>query len=135
MLVELRDRSGGSFTKASPSVFENVYQSLPKISIDHAVLEISNKVAVVPAAIGWQDIGSCDAIARGFTSNAEGNNLFGDVLALECNGTTIDSDGPFVAAIGLNDQVVVVSGGAVLVTALRNVPKSIYSGSYAPGLA
>ncbi len=92
-----------------------VYRSLPKISIDHAVLETSDRVAVVPAAIGWQDIGSWDALSRGFSPDADGNLSFGDVCLLDTTGTTIDSDGPFVAALGLKDLVVVAAGKAILV--------------------
>ncbi len=114
-LTALRDECKGSFTKASMDKFSEIYRSLPKISIDHAVLEVSENVAVIPAAMGWQDIGSWDAISRGFSADKQGNNLLGDVLAIDSTGTTIDTDGPFVAAIGLTDQVVVVSAGAVLV--------------------
>jgi len=113
-LRSLRDATG-SFTTSAPDQFRDVYQGLPKISIDHAVLEVSERVAVIPADMGWQDVGSWDAIARGFAPDSQGNNLFGDIFTLDTVGTTIDTDGPLVAAIGLTDQVVVVSSGAVLV--------------------
>lgn len=92
-----------------------VYTALPKISIDHAVLETSQNVAVVPMSVGWQDVGSWDALARGFKPDAQGNLAFGDAALIDTRGTTVDSDGPFVAALGLRDMVVVASGGAVLV--------------------
>lgn len=103
------------FTKCPPLALAAVYKSLPKISIDHAVLEVSSKVAMTPAAIGWQDVGSWSALERVFAPDAEGNLLFGDGCLLDSTGTTIDSDGPFVAALGVKDLVVVAARGAVLV--------------------
>ncbi len=92
-----------------------VYRGLPKISIDHAVLETSKNVAVVPMNVGWQDVGSWDSLSRGFPTDAQGNLAFGDACLIETKGTTVDSDGPFVAALGLTDMVVVAAQGAVLV--------------------
>ncbi len=113
-LRQLRDKAG-SFTTVAAKDFRDVYHSLPKISIDHAVLEVSEHVAVIPAAMGWQDVGSWDAIARGFAPDGQGNNLLGDTFVLDTTGTTIDTDGPFVAAIGVTDQVIVAASGAILV--------------------
>lgn len=93
----------------------SVYRGLPKISIDHAVLETSKNVAVVPIAVGWQDVGSWDALSRGFAPDAQGNLKFGDACLIDTRGSTVDSDGPFVAALGLSDMVVVAAKGAVLV--------------------
>jgi mannose-1-phosphate guanylyltransferase/mannose-6-phosphate isomerase len=91
------------------------YKELPKISIDNAVLEVSDKVAAVGADIGWQDVGSWDALARAFPPDADGNLLFGDGVLIDSKATTVDTDGPFVAALGVKDLVVVAASGAVLV--------------------
>lgn len=101
--------NGGSTSLAE------AYKGLPKISIDNALLEVSRNVAVVEADIGWQDVGSWDALARCFNPDAQGNLGYGDVLMLDTRDTTVDTDGPFVAALGLSGMVVVVSDGAVLV--------------------
>ncbi|MCX6110805.1 MAG: sugar phosphate nucleotidyltransferase [Proteobacteria bacterium] len=122
-LTLLRDAQkalGGRFAAASKTtesraLLAAAYKQLPKISIDHAVLETSTNVAVVGADIGWADIGSWDALARTFGPDAHGNLLFGDGCLIDSHGTTVDTDGPFVAALGLSDHVVVSSGGAVLV--------------------
>jgi mannose-1-phosphate guanylyltransferase/mannose-6-phosphate isomerase len=107
--------SAGGFDTVAAADLARVYATLPKISIDHAVLEVSQRVAVVDADIGWQDVGSWDALARAFPTDAGGNIAFGDHVLIDSHGTTIDSDGPFVAALGVRDLVVVVDGGAVLV--------------------
>lgn len=92
-----------------------IYNKLPKISIDHAVLEVSDNIAVIEADIGWQDIGSWDALSRCFDTDSEGNLFYGDVLAIDTKNTTVDTDGAFVACVGLEDVAVVSSKGAILV--------------------
>lgn len=94
---------------------QEAYGQLPKISIDHAVLETSSRVAVLETDFGWQDVGSWDALSQCFPSNAQGNLLYGDTMMLDCANTTVDAEGHFVAGIGLENMVVVVSQGAVLV--------------------
>ena len=93
-----------------------VYPRLTKISIDEAVLEKSQKIAVVDADFGWQDVGSWDALAQAFPSkNPNGNLIFGDAVTIDTENTTIDTDGPLIATIGLRDMVVVHHNGAILV--------------------
>ncbi len=113
----LRDlmQPADGFLSVDRERMREVYGGLPKISIDHAVLETSKNVAVVPAAIGWQDVGSWDALERCFPTDAQGNLVSGPAMLLDTKRTTVDTDGPFVALLGVEDLVVVVSGGAVLV--------------------
>jgi mannose-1-phosphate guanylyltransferase len=87
----------------------------PSISIDYAVMEKSDKVAVVPVFAGWSDIGSFAALAEVLAPDADGNVLEGHALALGAKGCLIRSDGPMVAAIGVSDLVIVATGDAVLV--------------------
>ncbi len=94
---------------------QTTYSHLPKISIDHAVLEISENVVTVEADIGWKDVGSWDALSECFPTDENGNLSYGESLALDCRNTTIDSDGAFVATIGLDEMVVVSAKGGVLV--------------------
>lgn len=104
-----------SFTTATIQELANTYSQLPKISIDHAVLETSNKVAVVPADLGWQDVGSWSAVELCSELDEDGNSLKGDVIAIDSSKITVDTDGPLIACVGLKDLVVVASGGAILV--------------------
>ena len=114
-LAQAQAKGGGTFVDGDRSQLAEVYRSLPKISIDHAVLETSSNLAVVPADIGWQDVGTWDAVERAVTPDAAGNLAFGDVCLLGTKNSLVESDGPFVAALGVSDLVVVASGGAVLV--------------------
>lgn len=96
------------------ALFE-AYAQLPKISIDHAVLEVSNQSALIPADIGWQDVGSWDALSRCFPTDDQGNQLFGDGYLLNCHNTTVDVSQGFAAVIGLDNVVVVTTDDATLV--------------------
>jgi mannose-1-phosphate guanylyltransferase len=55
------------------------FSGLPDVSIDHAVMERSNAVAVVPARVGWSDVGSWNAVSGLVRSDAKGNRVVGEV--------------------------------------------------------
>ena len=84
------------------------YGSLHAISIDYALMERSRRVAAVRASFRWSDVGSWDELAR----NAAGD---APVAAAEAHGNAVFSDLP-VALAGVDDLIVVVKNGAVLVT-------------------
>ena len=91
----------------------------PSASIDRAVMERHDRVAVLPASFGWSDIGSWGAL-HGVSAKDEGENvLVGDVVAVDTKGSLIRSEGPVIAAIGVEDLIVVATERAVLI-----VPKS-----------
>jgi mannose-1-phosphate guanylyltransferase/mannose-1-phosphate guanylyltransferase/mannose-6-phosphate isomerase len=91
----------------------------PSISIDYAVMEKSERFAVVPIDIEWSDVGSWDALHEVSKQDELGNALSGDVMALGARGCLLRSDGPKLVAIGVEDLVVVATADAVLV-----VPRS-----------
>jgi mannose-1-phosphate guanylyltransferase/mannose-1-phosphate guanylyltransferase/mannose-6-phosphate isomerase len=95
------------------------FAASPSVSIDYAVMEKTDKVAVIPVAIGWSDIGSWDALYDVSPRDEAGNAIAGDVLALGARGCVIRSEGPLVAAIGIEDLVVIATPDAVLI-----VPKA-----------
>ncbi len=87
----------------------------PSISIDYAVMEKADKVAVVPADMGWSDIGSWDALHEISEIDGDGNALSGDTLAIDTTNCLIRSDGPLVTTIGVGNLIIVATGDAVLV--------------------
>jgi mannose-1-phosphate guanylyltransferase/mannose-6-phosphate isomerase len=107
--------TSSSLTTVNPVQFAEAYALLPKISIDHAVLEVSKLVSVVEADIGWQDVGSWDALSECFETDGRGNFVQGDVMLIDAHGCTVDSDGPMTALLGVRDLVVVHAKGAILV--------------------
>jgi mannose-1-phosphate guanylyltransferase/mannose-1-phosphate guanylyltransferase/mannose-6-phosphate isomerase len=85
-------------------------------SIDYAVLEKAPRVAVVPVAMGWSDVGNWDALHAISDPDAGGNVVRGDVVAIEASNCLVQSEpGKRVAVIGVQDLIVVASGGDVLV--------------------
>jgi mannose-1-phosphate guanylyltransferase/mannose-1-phosphate guanylyltransferase/mannose-6-phosphate isomerase len=91
------------------------FRQLPSISIDVAVMERSDKVAVAPVSAGWSDIGSFAALHEVLAPDADGNVLEGHALAIDAKGCLVRSDGPMVTVIGCEDLIVVATGDAVLV--------------------
>ncbi len=91
------------------------FSSNPNISIDHAVMEHTQRGAVVPLDAGWNDIGSWSALWDISDKNAVGNSISGDVIEVDTHNCMLRSERRLVAAIGLNDIIVVETADAVLV--------------------
>jgi mannose-1-phosphate guanylyltransferase/mannose-1-phosphate guanylyltransferase/mannose-6-phosphate isomerase len=87
----------------------------PSDSIDYAIMEKSQSVAVVPVDMGWSDVGSWDALYGLAEKALDGNVHRGDVISLESSGCLIHSSGPAVATVGVNDLIVIATGDAVLI--------------------
>ena len=85
-------------------------------SVDYAVMENTDRAAMVPVEMGWSDIGNWDALHAALASDADGNTTRGPAELVDCHNVLVDSDGPRVSAIGLSDVVIVVDGTDVLVT-------------------
>ncbi len=91
------------------------FRAAPSISIDTAVMESTERAAVVPADLGWSDIGSWSALWEAGDKDANGNLLIGDALVHDVTGSYVRSDDCLVAVVGIADVVVVVTDDAVLV--------------------
>lgn len=95
---------------------EDVYPTLTSISIDHAVMEHAAGIVTIPAAVGWDDVGSWSAIPALRGVDDAGNTTAGTVVAVESHGNIlISDDDTLIATCGITDLVVVKSGNAVLV--------------------
>ncbi|MDP2811754.1 MAG: mannose-1-phosphate guanylyltransferase/mannose-6-phosphate isomerase [Rhodocyclaceae bacterium] len=103
----------------------------PADSIDYAVMEQTTDGIVIPLDAGWNDIGAWDALAQSHPANnvdGAGNLLRGDVLASDTRNSTLFSESRFIAAIGIDDLVVVETQDAVLVahkTKAQNVKQIV----------
>ncbi len=91
------------------------FAACPKDSIDYAVMEKTTAAAVIPLDAGWNDVGSWSALWEVGKPDADGNVLRGDVLVEDSHNCYLHSSGRIVAAVGLEDHVVVETADAVLV--------------------
>ncbi|MBV9830344.1 MAG: NTP transferase domain-containing protein [Marmoricola sp.] len=106
-----------------PGSLDERWPALTKIAIDHAVAEpaaAAGRVATVPGAFGWEDVGDFASLAA-LTGSGSGLRVLGDaglVLDRDASGLVVPATGRTVAVVGLEDVVVVDTGDAVLVTTL-----------------
>jgi mannose-1-phosphate guanylyltransferase/mannose-6-phosphate isomerase len=100
------------FIRLDPVAFAQA----PDISIDYAVAERTQHAAVVPADLGWSDVGSWDALWDISAKDQAGNVAVGDVFLEHASNCYVRSDGIVTAVTGLADAIVVVTEDAVLVT-------------------
>jgi mannose-1-phosphate guanylyltransferase/mannose-6-phosphate isomerase len=90
------------------------FAASPDISLDYAVAERTSKAAVIPADLGWSDVGSWDALWERLPKDDKGNAAVGDVVLEGANNCLVRSDGVLTAVVGLDDAIVVVTKDAVL---------------------
>jgi len=90
------------------------FSAAPSISIDYAVMERTQHAAVVPAAIGWSDIGSWAALWEISGKDAQGNVATGPAEIIDSRNCFVRSEGIVTGVVGLEDAVVVVTDDAVL---------------------
>ena len=96
-------------------LYAGAFSEAPALSIDHAVMEHTTRAAIVPVDMSWSDVGSWPALRDIGTADDDGNVLQGDVLADRVSNSYIRSEGRLVAAIGLDNVIVVATDDAVLV--------------------
>jgi mannose-1-phosphate guanylyltransferase/mannose-6-phosphate isomerase len=98
------------------ATIDRFFPRMPDLSIDHAVLERDDHIAVVPCDLGWSDVGSWDAVHEVADRDRHGNASVGNVLALDCKDSLFYGQQRLVAAVGLRDICIVETPDAVLVT-------------------
>lgn len=89
----------------------------PSISIDYAVMEKTDKARMIPLNAGWNDVGSWSALWDISDKDEQGNSLRGDVLVHDASNSHIYSETKLVAAVGVENLVIVETDDAVLVAA------------------
>ncbi len=107
--VETR-RNDPDFIRLGPEAF----RAAPSISLDFALAERTRRAAVVPADLGWSDVGNWHALWQLKSKDAAGNVALGDVLLESAANCYVRSEGRLTAVVGLSDVVVIVTDDAVL---------------------
>ena len=93
----------------------------PSESIDYAVMENTADAVVVPMDAGWSDIGSWSSLWDISKKDIDGNNTHGDVMLHNSSNSYIRTDGALVAAIGVDDLVIVSTKDALMVAHKNSV--------------
>ncbi len=109
--AHLQTRKGEDFL----TIPEQEFAACRSDSIDYAVMEKTHAAAIVPLDAGWSDLGSWGALWQSQAQDDAGNVISGDVLAESVSDCYISAKTRLVAALGLQDTVIVESGDAVLV--------------------
>jgi mannose-1-phosphate guanylyltransferase/mannose-6-phosphate isomerase len=102
---------------------EEIFSGLESISVDYAVLEHARNALVLEAGFDWDDLGSWGAWARRQPRDSRNNVLFGDALAVDCDGCVVVGEGGTAAAMGLKDMVVVHAAHSTLAVRLEDTER------------
>lgn len=93
----------------------DLFKNVPDISIDYAVMEKSDKVAVMPGDFGWSDIGSWNAIRDLVEPDARQNRALGEAIFVDSMNTFVQSEDRLVATLGIKDLMIIDTPDALLV--------------------
>lgn len=102
-------------TTESSSIIEKVYSIIDSVSIDHGVLEKADDIAVIPCNPGWSDVGSWNTLYDLLPEDQYGNIEIGRHIKIDTHNSIINSRKRLVAAIGVNDMIIVDTDDAVLI--------------------
>lgn len=119
MYRAFKGMAGDFDTEKHEETLKGIYGNLQDKSIDYGVMEKSKNITMVVADFPWSDIGSWSALDEVLDRDGSGNILMGNVVSLECNNSIFFAGERLVAAIGLEDMVVVDTEDATLI-----VPKT-----------
>jgi mannose-1-phosphate guanylyltransferase/mannose-6-phosphate isomerase len=94
---------------------DEVYNEIESISIDHGIMEKTDRAAVIPVSMGWSDLGSWDSLYEMRQKDNSGNVVSGDVFGLENEDCLILGEDKFLAVSGMKDTIVVQTEDATLI--------------------
>ena len=108
----------------------DAFARAPRISFDHAVMEKTDRAAVVAAQFDWSDLGTWHSVWDAAEKDDAGNAVVGEAVIVGARGNFVSTDRPLVGLIGVDDLVVVASDDAILVAPRAQV--RIRSSSWSP---
>ncbi|HWS26195.1 MAG TPA: mannose-1-phosphate guanylyltransferase/mannose-6-phosphate isomerase [Xanthomonadales bacterium] len=117
LLAAARECYANVHADAMPVEFDREhFSALPDISVDYAVMEKAARSAVIAARFDWNDIGSWQAISDLDPGDDCGNRAIGPAVLVDSRNCYVQSKGRLIAAVGVDDLVIVDTGDAVLVS-------------------
>ena len=99
---------------------KSIYSEIPGQPFDKAVLERSDKVAVIPCDLGWQDIGSWQSLWSAAPKDENGNAFNGDAICLESRNCLVFGEKKQIVCAGVENLVIVERDGVLLIADHRN---------------
>ena len=105
-------------TRAEGETMEQVYRNMRSISIDRAIMEKAADTLVIPADIGWNDMGTWPEVSGAWNKDAEYNACYGQHVGIDSTGCVIYSPDKLVATIGVRDLVIVETPDGLLVCSI-----------------
>lgn len=115
LLAEGLEEIGAASGPELGEALRRVYPELPRISVDFGIMERARRRWVIPVDYPWSDVGAWPALREVLPVDGEGNLFQGRVLARDCRNLIARSEGPLIAAAGLEDLIIVTTEDAVLV--------------------
>lgn len=110
------DKIGNALgTDNEKEVIDKVYPEIPSISIDYGIMEKSDKVRVISADMGWNDVGSWDNLGVLYDEDSQGNITAGDFLGIDTKNCITYSGKRLIATIGVEDLIIVETEDALMV--------------------
>ena len=100
---------------------KEIFESCPSESIDYAVLENTSNAIVIPMEASWSDVGSWASLWSINEKDESGNVICGDVIEYKSKNSYLRSENKLIAAVGVNDLIVVETKDAVLVADRNSV--------------
>ena len=94
---------------------QELFGKIPDISVDYAVMERSDRVAVVPATFAWSDVGSWKAVSELTSPDQSGNRKQGEAMFVDSRNCYVQSDSRMIAAVGVDGLIIVDTPDALLV--------------------
>jgi mannose-1-phosphate guanylyltransferase len=120
-LREFADKIEAAPLGAVDGILEAVYPTLPRISVDFAIMEKAERIIMARGAFGWDDVGTWAAVGNHLPADAAGNVIVGQCEAVEASDNVVISEGRLTALLGVRDLVVVHAANATLVCARDRV--------------
>ncbi len=119
MLEAFRDHAPSDWL--DPASIAAIYAGLPRISIDHLLLERTDTLSMIPAELDWSDLGTFDELYARAEKDGEGNAKTGNVVTLDTQNTYIHGGKRLITALGVKDLIIVDTDDALLVCDLSRV--------------
>jgi mannose-1-phosphate guanylyltransferase/mannose-6-phosphate isomerase len=100
---------------------QEIFGAMPDISVDYAVMERSDRVAVIPATFAWSDVGSWKALSELTPPDPSGNRTQGEAIFVDSRDCYVQSDSRMVAIVGVDGLMIVDTPDALLVASRDHV--------------